>query len=120
MSLGRRISLYFIVFLKGLALSPAHANEAQVLKQARNNEAFNLAVSMTSNLAMCDFSASQRRDTDRYRISALDVAAQELKVPLAEMKQIVGDFSGKVAQYQISNGTKEASCAYHRAWLMGQ
>ncbi len=82
------------------------------------NEAFNLARSMTVALAMCELTAEERRATEGWRIAGMTVAAEQMGESVKTVRKSVSEFAAKVASKLITDGHKEASCAYHRAWLL--
>lgn len=113
--LGTLIPLCF-----GFVTVSAAATEMDLLRRAMNEKPFTIAVDMSVKLASCTLSPHERSQTDIVRRAALDLAAKRLKVTLQKVRSMASEFAAETAQLQVKEGTAEASCAYHRAWLLSR
>lgn len=95
------------------------ATDADFIGKAITNKPFDLAVSMTMKLAYCDLSEQDHYTTEQLREAALDVASEQLRHKRSEVKRLVSEIASGAAHKQVTEGTSRASCAYHKAWLMG-
>lgn len=120
MVVGRAFLQALVPLCLGGVAIPAAASDMELLGRAMNEKPFTIAVDMSVKLASCKLSARERSQTDIIRRAALDVAAERLKVSLGKVRSLASDFAAETAQLQVKEGTAEASCAYHRAWLLGR
>lgn len=110
----------FLFACLDVVATPAVATDMKLLGRAMKETSFTIAVDMSVKLASCKLSRHERSQTDIIRRAALDVAAERLEVPPGKVRSLASEFAGETAQLQIKEGTVEASCAYHRAWLLSR
>lgn len=105
------------VVLFGVGNGPAAGSS--LIAKTMTNEPFNLAVSMTMSLASCDMSEEDHSKTGKIREAAVDVASEQLHRKRSEVNRLASKLAARAAQKMVVNGTSAASCAYHKAWLLG-